>query len=235
MERIERYLTRNPCYQANVNKQDSRYVDFQRRGPMGLMLHSVGCAQPSAEVFVNRWNDPNYDRACVHAFIDANTGAVWQTLPWNFRGWHCGGSGNNTHVGIELCEPAGLVYGAGGSFTVKDRAAAVAAARRTWKSAVELFAELCRTYGLDPQTAICSHREGGRAGIASGHQDPEHLWQGLGLDYTMDGFRTAVRQKLEGDGPIYRIQVGAFRNRAYAEAFLARVRAQFPEAYLTRN
>jgi cell division septation protein DedD len=51
----------------------------------------------------------------------------------------------------------------------------------------------------------------------------------------MDGFRTAVRQKLEGNGPIYRIQVGAFRNRAYAEAFLARVRAQFPEAYLTRD
>ena len=233
MQLTQHFLMQNPCYRANVEKADSRYTRFQSRGPMGLMLHSVGCAQPNAAVFLARWDDPAYTNACVHAVIDANTGAIYQTLPWNFRGWHCGGSGNNTHVGVEMCEPAGLIYGAGGRFTVKDRDAAAAAARRTWRSAVELFASLCAEYGLDPMTAICSHREGGRQGIATGHADPEHLWEGLGLDFTMDGFRTAVRQKLAEQQKIYRIQLGAFRNKAYAEAYLEQVREKFPEAYLT--
>ena len=41
-------------------------------------------------------------------FIDANTGDIYQTLPWNHRGWHGGGSSNNTHIGVEMCEPAAI-------------------------------------------------------------------------------------------------------------------------------
>lgn len=69
------------------------------------MLHSVGCPQPSAAVFVKNWNRADYDQACVHGFIDANTGDIHQTLPWNRRGWYCGAGANNTHIGIEMCEP----------------------------------------------------------------------------------------------------------------------------------
>ena len=192
MELIKSFLTNNPCYRANVDRADSRYIQFQNRGPLGLMLHSVGCAQPSAEVFVRGWNRASHTNSCVHGFVDANTGAVWQTLPWNFRGWHGGGSCNNTHVGVELCEPDCLVYGAGGAFTVTDPARARAMVKRTYEAAVELFAFLCRQYQLDPQTDILSHAEGGKQGIASRHADPEHLWKGVGMDYTMDGFRADV-------------------------------------------
>ncbi len=202
MELIRRFLTENPCYRANVDRADSRYVTFQNRGPLGLMLHSVGCAQPSAEVFVRGWNKAGHTNSCVHAFVDGNTGAVWQTLPWNFRGWHGGGSCNNTHVGVELCEPDCLVYGAGGAFTVTDPARAKAMVKRTYEAAVELFAFLCRQYNLDPGTAILSHAEGGKQGIASRHADPEHLWKGLGLAYTMDGFRADVARAMEaGEAP----------------------------------
>ena len=87
----------------------------------GLMLHSVGCPQPRASVFINSWNSPSYSNACVHSFIDGNDGTVYQTLPWNHRGWHCGsgskGSGNNTHIGVEMCEPACVKYTGGSSFT----------------------------------------------------------------------------------------------------------------------
>ena len=241
MELIESFLTNNPCYAANVNRADSRYVRFQTRGPQGLMLHSVGCAQPRAQAFVNGWNRESYDRACVHAFIDANTGAVYQTLPWNYRGWHCGGSGNDTHLGIELCESACVKYPESGgvNFEILDAAKARADCQRAYESAVELFARLCGTWGLDPLTAICSHKEGGRQGIASGHVDPEHYWTRLETGLTMDGFRAAVKARLEAiqqseaPGPIYRVQVGAFRNRSYAEAFLAQVRSHYPNAYLT--
>lgn len=204
MEIIEAFVTKNPCYQANVNKADSRYTLFQSRGPKGLMLHSVGCAQPRAEVFVRGWDKADYDRACAHALIDARTGAVWQTLPWNYRGWHCGGSGNNTHIGVEMCESDAVRYTGGANFTVLNRSKALADCKRSYEAAVELFAFLCDKYGLDPKTAVCSHREGGKAGIASGHVDPEHYWSGLGAGYTMDGFRAdvaAAMQKEAGPAP----------------------------------
>ena len=198
MRVLERFLTENPCYRSNRAETDSRYKRFHEQGPQGLMLHSVGCAQPSAEVFCRRWNSPSYNNACVHAFIDADTGDVWQTLPWTDRGWHCGGTGNNTHVGVEMCEPDAIRYDSATRFTVLDREKAVAAARRCYESAVELFATLCLHFGLDPMTDILSHAEGYARGIATNHGDPEHLWRGLGLGYTMDGFRADVSQVVEG-------------------------------------
>ena len=194
MELIQSYLTKNPCYQANLKQADSRYTAFQKQGPRGLMLHSVGCAQPKAEVFCRGWNRADYDKACVHAFIDAETGAVWQTLPWNYRGWHCGGSGNDSHLGVELCESSRLRYRTDKPwlFTVTDLAQARADALRSYKAAVELFAMLCSRYRLDPRKDVCSHKEGCAAGIASDHGDPEHYWSGLGLSCSMDGFRADV-------------------------------------------
>lgn len=162
------------------------------------MLHSIGCSQPSAQVLINSWNSPSYNSACVHAFIDANTGDVYQTLPWEHRGWHCGsgsnGSANNTHIGAEMCEPACIKYTSGAIFICSDLSAARTAATRTYNAAVELFAMLCEKYDLDPLAdgVILSHKEGHQRGIASNHGDPEHLWTQLGLSYTMDSFRAAV-------------------------------------------
>ena len=44
---------------------------------------------------------------------------------------------------------------------------------------------------------ILSHNEAGKRGIASGHVDPEHLWRGLGMYYTMDGFRKDVAKAMK--------------------------------------
>ena len=48
MKIIEQFISRDTSYQLNIEKADSRYTRFQERGPIGLMLHSVGCNQPSA-------------------------------------------------------------------------------------------------------------------------------------------------------------------------------------------
>ena len=190
MKLIESILTKNPCYTAG------RKITVK-----GLMLHSVGCPQPKASVFINSWNSASYDRACVHAFIDGNDGTVYQTLPWNHRGWHGGGSSNNTHIGVEMCEPACIKYVGGSSFTCSDTATAKAVAKRTYEAAVELFAYLCKMYSLDPlgDGVIVSHREGHSRGIASNHGDPEHLWNQLGMGYTMTTFRNAVKAQLSAD------------------------------------
>ncbi len=187
MKLAESILTRNPCYAAG------RKITVK-----GLMLHSVGCPQPKASVFINSWNSPAHDSSCVHGFIDGNDGTVYQTLPWNHRGWHCGsgnkGSGNNTHIGVEMCEPACIKYTAGSNFTCSDMAAAKAVAKRTYEAAVELFANLCKKYGLDPLAdgVVISHKEGCSRGIASNHGDPEHLWTQLGIAkrLTEEGVRT---------------------------------------------
>lgn len=193
MKLIKYYSVNNACYKNNVNKADSRYTAFQRRGPEGLMLHSVGCSQPSAKVFADQWNRSGIEVA-VHAVLQAD-GTVYQCLPWNYRGWHCAGNANNTHVGVEMTEPSQIKYTGGGTFKVLDKATAQAQARGTYQTAVQLFAQLCKQYGLNPLAhgVIISHHEGYLHGVASNHGDPEHLWKGLGLSYTMDGFRKDVK------------------------------------------
>lgn len=189
MRLVESIMTKNPCYTAG-----------QKITVKGLMLHSVGCSQPKASVFINSWNSPSYNNACVHAFIDGNDATVYQTLPWNHRGWHCGASGNNTHIDVEMCEPACIRYTSGSNFTCSDLTTARAVAKRTYEAAVELFAFLCKQYGLNPlgDGVLISHREGHSRGIASNHGDPEHLWNGLGMGYTMNGFRKAVKAAMDG-------------------------------------
>lgn len=188
MKLVESILTNNPCY------KQGRKITVK-----GLMLHSVGCAQPSAAVFIKNWNKASFDRACVHGFIDGNDGTVYQTLPWDHRGWHAGGAANNTHIGVEMCEPACIKYTGGATFTCSDIPTAEAVAVRTYNAAVELFAMLCEKFNLDPLAdgVIVSHNEGHKRGIASGHVDPDHLWKQLGLPFTMDTFRTAVKATMK--------------------------------------
>ena len=188
LEIINSILTQNPIY-----------TQHRTITPKGLMLHSIGCPQPSAMKLINSWNSPTYTSACVHAFIDANTGKIYQTLPWNYRGGHCRYSGNDTHLGIEMCEPACIKYTGGATFTCSDLVTAKACAARTYNSAIELFAFLCQTLNLDPLKSgvIVSHAEGYKHGIASNHADPEHLWNQLGMGYTMSGFRQDVKRKLD--------------------------------------
>ena len=58
---------------------------------------------------------------------------------------------------------------------------------------------LCEKYKLNPlgDGVIISHKEGHTRGVASNHGDPEHLWTQLGLPYTMDTFRKAVKAKMD--------------------------------------
>ena len=196
MQIIESYLTACPCYQEGAPLTVS-----------GLMLHSVGTAQPNAEVFIKKWNTPTHTRSCVHGFIDANTGVIYNTLPWDMKAWHCGkgtnGSANNTHIGVEMCEPASIKYTGGSKFIVENLEDAQAAATRTYNAAVELFAALALKFKIDPDTpgAIISHSEGHKLGVASNHADPEHLWRGLSLPYTMDTFRKDVAEKMKKPTP----------------------------------
>lgn len=180
---VEAIVTANKCYQAAIPLY-----------PQGIMLHSIGCPQPNAAVMAHRYNtyQPDGQSVCVHGFIQRD-GTYYHTLPYTMRAWHCGGAANNTHIGIEMTEPASIVYtGYGSIWRDLDPAATEAHVRGTYAAAVELFAQLCTQYALDPleDGVIISHAEGAARGIASAHADPTHLWLAFGL--TMDGFRADV-------------------------------------------
>lgn len=214
-------LTKNPCYKAG------KTIKIK-----GIMLHSVGCSQPSAMAFINSWNTSS-SNVCVHGFIDGNSGEIYQTLPWNHRGWHCGSTANGTHIGIEMCEPDCIKYTGGANFTCSDKIKAQNSLKITYNSAVELFAYLCEKYDLDPlkDGVIISHAEGFKKGVASNHADPTHLWSKLGTGYTMDGFRKDVKAAMTKK--IYRVQVGAFSNRQNAENLLAKIKQAGFEGYIS--
>ena len=186
MNLIQNYLTQSGCYKAG------KHITVK-----GLMIHSVGCPQPKADVFMKNWNRADAN-ACVHAIVEPD-GDVYQLLPWDFRGWHCGGGANNTHIGVEMTEPATIKYAGGASWTetgngenTKNHVLA------TYRYAVELFVYLCQQFGLDPMAdgVIISHSEGCKRGIASNHGDVEHLWSKFGL--SMGQFRKDIKAAMEG-------------------------------------
>ena len=175
---IESFATKNKCYQAATPLY-----------PRGIMLHSIGCPQPNASVMAQNFNQyrPNGQSVCVHAFVQRD-GTVYQTLPWTVQAWHCGGSANSTHIGVEMTEPSA-------GMTRSEAAEQIAG---TYRTVVELFAELCKQYELDPAQdgVIIGHAEGYRRGAASNHADPELLWRTYDMGYTMDGFRRDVAEAM---------------------------------------
>lgn len=173
-------LTHNDCYLRG------RTIRSQ-----GVMVHSTGANNPYLRRYIapddgrlgtpspRHWNQGGVG-ACVHAMIGKladGSVCAYQTLPWNMRGWHCGRSGNDTHIAFEICED-GLddeVY-----------------FRQTYRAAVELTAYLCQLYHLDPKAdgVVLCHSEGYARGIASNHADVMHWWRKFGA--TMDDFRADV-------------------------------------------
>lgn len=198
---VTRYLTKNPCY------KQGRVIRVE-----GLMFHSVGVGQPDPLVFIRQFDNPLYDRACVHGFVGSDE--TYITLPClvtpgqAMRGWHGGKTAsNNAYIGIEMTEPKDIRYISGATFQILNRAKAVEHVVKATERMVDLFATLCTFHGLNPMTDIVSHREGNILGIASAHGDPEHLWKGLGMNYNMDQFRQDVADRMKGEKDMTREEV----------------------------
>ena len=178
-------FTENACYKAG------RKITVK-----GIMVHSTGANNPWLKRYVgpddgllgknqynNHWNThhPGGREVCVHGFIGKladGTIATYQTLPWDHRGWHAGGSANNTHIGFEICE---------------DGLTDATYFAKVYKEAVELCVYLCKQYGLTEQDIIC-HSEGYRKGVASNHGDVMHWFPKHGK--SMDTFRADVKNLL---------------------------------------
>lgn len=186
MQLVQQLAVNSDCYKSG------RTIQVQ-----GIVLHSVGCPQENPEVFAKKWNQAGQN-ACVHAVLGAD-GRVIQCLPWTHRGWHVGGAANNTHIGVEMCEPSTIKYTGSGASWVEtgDGKHTEEYVRATYKVAIELFAFLCKEFQLDPlkEGVIISHSEAHKQGKGSNHADVEHIWVKFGL--TMQGFRQAIADKMK--------------------------------------
>jgi N-acetylmuramoyl-L-alanine amidase len=223
-------LTENACYKAGKTIV-----------PKGIMVHSTGANNPYLKRYVgpddgllgknqynNHWNQdrPGGRQVCPHAFIGKLSNgsiATYQTLPWNHRGWHAGGSANDTHIGIELCE---------------DNLTDASYLNAVYQEAVELCVYLCRLYNLTEKNII-GHYEGYQKGIASNHADVMH-WLPK-HSKSMNTFRAEVNKMLAAKNThsstepkkLYRIQVGAYSVKDNADAMLAKIKAAgFKDAFI---
>lgn len=204
MKLTERFSVNNKYYKRNLTQYDSRYTKFQKEGPKGGILHSVGVGQPKAEFFAASWNKDSATVA-VHAVIQED-GTGFQCLPWNFRGIHAGGEANNTHIGVEMTEHSSIKYTSGATFKTSDPDGARAHSEGCYWGAVELFAELAVRYSWNPYTDILGHAEAHKLGLASNHGDPEHMWKQLDMPYSMDTFRKHVAEAMAKIDPTVTVE-----------------------------
>lgn len=161
--------------------------------PKGIVLHSTAWPGKDARYIRDYFDAPNRG-ASIHAAVDDRRAV--QCLPWTKKAGHVGrgsrGTLNSTHIGVEMCEPSGLVYDSSGSIIVRYEPAP-GYFQKVWKNAAALFAMLCRRFGLDPMGdgVILSHAEAHARGYGDNHADTAHWfrWEGV----TMDDFRAAVR------------------------------------------
>lgn len=179
-------LTHNDCYLRGRTIR-----------PRGVMVHSTGANNPYLRRYIapddgrlgtpspRHWNQSGVG-ACVHAMIGKladGSVCTYQTLPWTMRGWHCGRSGNDTHISFEICE---------------DNLSDKSYFQATYQAAVELTVYLCRRFSLNPLAdgVVLCHAEGYKKGIASNHADVLHWWSRYGV--SMDDFRRDVAEKMKG-------------------------------------
>lgn len=188
-------LTENECYKVGTKIK-----------PCGVMVHSTAANNPWLKRYVgpddgllgvnvnnNHWNTfrPGGRQVCVHAFIGKlkdGSIATYQTLPFDMKGWHAGGSANTKgYIGFEICEDG---------LTDSNYFNSV------YKEAAEFTAYLCKQYNLDPlkDGVVICHQEGYKRGIASNHADVLHWFPKHGK--TMDDFRNDVAKLLKEEDEV---------------------------------
>ena len=186
------YATDNGAYRAGKNIN-----------PTGGLNHSIGYAQPSADVIVRNMNKTtaSWGVTAILGDFHKGQGRIILCLPMKkgsaCRNWGCGsgskGSYNNSHVQWEVCEPSGHTYSGGAmiGYDVKKNAEYF---DRMWKLLVKWNVYVALELGYD-SAAIVDHAEAYRAGMGSNHSDMGHWLQKHGK--SMNNLRAEVKDILD--------------------------------------
>ena len=137
-----RYATKNGAYKAK------RYIT-----PAGAVNHSIGVAQPSADVIFNLMNKESsgWGVNAILGDFHLGEGKIILAMPLTARPWGCGagknGSWNNSKVQWEVCEPAGHTY-SGGTMVNYD------VAKKYYEQAVSCGSEIAKNNLKNVQSVL---------------------------------------------------------------------------------
>lgn len=171
----------------------------------------------------------NYVGASAHYFVDSDS--VTQSVPDNYVAWHCGANTykhpscrNSNSIGIELCDDRknGVIY----------------PTNETIANALELVEYLMNKYSIPKENVIRHYDVTGKLcpDYWCGNTNNDGLWKTefwnkIGNKNTNQTTTTTSQNDIW-----YRVQVGAFRNRNYAEDYLKKIKAAgFTDAFITAS
>lgn len=191
---------------SHYAKKNWDYFAHIERKVEGIMLYIIENNCESIEKFIDRYYNLCYlnssDNLCVHAVIDGSDGKCYQVLPWEWKGSHCRGNMDDTHIAVVMWLPKDKHQTDGNAMT-----------KTAYEAAVELCAMLCKRYSLNPlgkaesksgeeaMYTIISQAEGEKnfAGCF-GNNNPEITWKKLELqENTMQQFRQRVEGRMKSE------------------------------------
>lgn len=162
---------------------EQRYISQNRSyiplSAIGTVVHETATPGASDEDEFRYFNSGAGGRSVsVHAFVDYDS--ITQTVPWNERAWHAGGTANRSYIGIELC-----------NYNDRDKFEEI------WKRAVWLFAWLhvnvIKKTTINKGT-LMSHAEVSEKWGETDHRDPVAYFARYGK--TVDMFRSEVQNEI---------------------------------------
>jgi len=133
-------------------------------------------------------------------YIIGLSGEIIACVPENEIAY-CSNSANSYSISIENCHPD-----SSGRFNPA-----------TLRSLIELLADLCKRYGLNPKTDIIRHYDVTGKACPLWYVSHADEWDVL-RDQVADKLSGKVVEPLPEKGTLYRVQVGAFAQRENAEA-----------------
>lgn len=183
-----------------------------------------------AEQYTRATYNGNMGTVRVHFYVDEVE--AWQNLPLEWQSWHAGQKGkaeaNGSHIGNQATISIEVI---GSSAKAEDNAA-------------RLIAWLMVQQGMGVDKLYthnywCNVRNGKKGTVDELNKQPDG-YKGCPVYIRphWDEFKAKVSGylgELTGGKTLYRIQVGAFRSKEYAEIYLANVKKAFPDAYIVKT
>ena len=206
---------------TNLAKRDNYGGERSTDSIKYIVVHYTGNDGDTDENNGNYFKN-NYVGASAHLFVDDDS--ITQSVPDNFVAWHCGGATykhpecrNSNSIGVEICDDVrnGVIY----------------PSEKTIANALELVEYLMQKYNV-PKTNVIRHYDvSGKLCPAywCGTKEKDELWKTA----FWNRLGASVDKPTNPEIVLYRVQVGSYTVKKYAESHLAKVKAAgFADAFI---
>lgn len=222
----------------NPNKID---LPKQRVKPLiGVTVHNTGLINVKnttmSEQYTRATVNGNMGTVRVHYYVD--DAEAWHNLPDDWQSWHAGQKGkadkNGSEAGNAQTISIECIMGGSSGYEKAEDNCARLAAYLLYSNGLTIDKLFTHNYWCN----VRSGRKGG-AGYLN-RLDDGYKGCPIYIRPHWDKFRATVWEymtQLAGNEKkeLYRIQLGAYSERKYAEAYLKEVRKTFPNAFITKS